>query len=123
MPFELDENRAFYQIRAYKPGVIKVNDKIFTKSLIITPTQLIENWDPQSVNELSFTALSPVIKLKPDILLIGTGNTQVFLPLDTYGELINHGMGVEVMNTSAACRTFNALSSENRNVVAALIIK
>jgi len=62
-------------------------------------------------------------ELKPDVLLIGTGATHVFLSLDIYGDLINQGIGVEVMSTSAACRTFNALSAEGRHVVAALLIE
>lgn len=120
---DLDENRSTYQIRAFKPGTIQVNDRIFTQSIIIAPEQLIENWPPQTVNGLSKIDLDPIISLKPDILLIGTGASHVFLPAELYGHLINVGIGVEVMNTSAACRTFNALSAENRNVVAALLIK
>ena len=118
----LDENQANYQIRAFKPGSIQVNENIFNCSLIITRDHLIENWPPQTANELSAAAFAPVIALKPDILLIGTGSTMVLLPIELYGDLLNLGIGVEVMDTSAACRTYNALSAENRNVAAALII-
>lgn len=120
---DLDENRSLYQIKAFKPGFIQINEKIFTKSLIITPNQLMENWTPQSAQEISSDAFSPILALKPDILLIGTGSTLVFLPVEVYGELLNQGIGVEIMNTSAACRTYNALSAENRQVIAALIAK
>ena len=119
----LDENNASYQIRAFKPGIIKINEQIFTQSIIIAPNQLIENWAPQTINELTAESLTPVIALKPDILLIGTGATLTFLSIEIYGDLINLGIGVEIMDTSAACRTYNALSAENRNVIAALIIK
>lgn len=121
--FDLDENRSMYQIRAFKPGIIQINEKTFTQSLIVAPDRLIENWSPQSVAELTLEALSPIIALQPDILLIGTGAKLVFLNIELYGDLINQGIGVEIMDTGAACRTYNALSSENRNVVAALIIK
>lgn len=121
--FNLDENHSTYQIRAFKPGVIQVNDKSFRHSIIIAPDQLIENWKPQSINELSAEALLPIISLKPDILLIGTGSDHVIVSIEIYGELLNHGIGVEVMDTRAACRTFNALSAENRRVMAALIIR
>lgn len=120
---DLDENNATYQIRAFKPGIIQVNEKTLTQSIIIAPNELIENWGPQVVSELSLEAFSPIIAMKPDVLLIGTGATLVFLPVEMYGELINQGIGVEVMDTGAACRTFNALSAENRRVVAALIIR
>ena len=121
--FELDENHSLYQIHAYKPGSIYINERIFSHSLIISQDKLIENWAPQTVSELKVESFSPIIELKPDILLIGTGAKLVFLPIELYGDLINHGIGVEIMDTSAACRTFNALSAENRHVVAALIIR
>lgn len=120
---DLDENHAHYQIKAYKPGVICVNRKEIFTSIIITPTLLFKNWQPQSVEELSAVSLEQIRELKPDILLIGTGSTHVFLPLITYGFLINEGIGVEIMDTHAACRTYNVLSAEHRIVAAALIIK
>lgn len=120
---DLDENRSTYQIRAYKPGSIKINETTYTQSVIIAPHKLIDYWQPQQVDELNTQSLSPIITLKPDILLIGTGEKLIFLSIDLYGDLLNQGIGVEVMDTSAACRTFNALSSEERNVVAALIIR
>jgi uncharacterized protein len=119
----LDENSSIYQIRAFQPGMIQINDITLTKSVIISPSQLVQHWAPQSITELSAQSLKIIIDMKPDVLLIGTGSEHVFLPAEIYGELINHGIGVEVMETRAACRTFNALSAENRNVVAALIIK
>ena len=103
--------------------MIQINEKIYTESLIVTSAQLIEHCLPQTVHELSLTALCQVIALRPDILLIGTGQELIFLPIEIYGELLNQGIGVEIMDTSAACRTYNALSAENRKVAAALIIK
>lgn len=119
----LDENSAAYQIRSFAPGKLQINEKIYTRSLIVTPTRLIENWSPQLISELSSESLIIISNLRPDILIIGTGSKQAFLSADVYGNLINQGIGVEIMSTSAACRTYNALSAENRNVVAALIIK
>jgi len=120
---DLDENSAKYQVRAFKPGMIQINEKIYTHSLILTPDELIEDWAPQSITELTAETLTSVIRLQPDILLIGTGSKLVFLAPQIYGDLINLGIGVEVMTTSAACRTYNALSAENRRVAAALIIQ
>ena len=121
-PLHLDENPALYQIRSYQPGSIQINERTITTSVIVTPTQLIENWPPQTVSDLTTESFATMHELKPDVLLIGTGATHVFLALDIYGDLINKGIGVEVMSTSAACRTYNALSAEGRHVVAALLI-
>lgn len=120
---DLDNNKAMYQIRAYQPGIIQVNEKRLTHSVVVTPDQLIENWPPQTVTELTAASLAFLIDLKPDVLLIGTGTTLTLLPAAIYGDLINAGIGVEIMDTSAACRTYNALSAEDRNVIAVLIIR
>ncbi len=119
----LDDNQADYQIRAYKPGVLQINDTLYTTSLILSPTQLFTDWLPQRITDLTSGDLEAILPLHPTILLIGTGTTLVFPAVEIYGELLNHGIGVEIMDTSAACRTYNALTAENRHVVAALIIK
>ena len=123
MGLSLDDNLAKHQIRAYKPGKIQVNDVIYTQSIIVSPERLIDNWPPQTIGELTHDHLAIISELSPAILLIGTGATLQFPDLDIYGDLINEGIGIEVMDSSAACRTYNALSAEGRNVVAALIIK
>lgn len=119
----LDENNAKYQVRGFKPGFIQVNEETMTHSIIIAPEKLIDNWEPQHISELKAEHLKLIIEMRPTILLIGTGTTLQFPPIELYGDLINHGIGVEIMDTSAACRTYNALTAEGRNVVAALIIK
>lgn len=119
----LDNNQARYQIRSYQPGEIKINKQILTSSVIVTPDKLIENWQPQTSDELSAESFNILIELKPDIVIIGTGSEIVFLEPELYGELINLGIGVEFMDTRSACRTYNALSSENRDVAAALVIR
>ncbi len=120
---QLDENQARFQIRSYIPGKIQINEKIYTESLIVAPEQLIENWPPQAITELTAENLQAVIPLKPTIVLIGTGSELHFISPSIYGELINQGIGVEVMTTHSACSTYNALTAENRLVVAALILK
>lgn len=120
---DLDENLSTYQVRSFQPGKIQINESFFSVSIIVTPDTLIEHWAPQTVQAITAQSLQPILALKPDVLLIGTGTTFSFLSLDVYGDLINHGIGVEIMDSSAAARTFNALSSENRRVAAALIIR
>lgn len=123
MSLTLDNNSATYQIRAFKIGSIQVNETVYTNSLIVAPDKLITDWRPQQVSELKQEDFTAVLTLKPAIFIIGTGATLTFPPIELYGELINHGIGVEVMDTSAACRTYNVLSAEGRNVMAALLLK
>lgn len=123
MALDLDTNPTKYQIRAYKPGIIQVNDTTYFHSIIISPEKLIDHWKPQTLSELVQADLTIILDLHPAILLIGTGEALQFPDVDIYGDLINDGMGIEIMDTHAACRTYNALTAENRNVIAALIIK
>lgn len=118
----LDNNQSAYQIRSYRPGRIQINEITLTHSLIVNPHQLIEPWNVSSITQLSSDSFLPILALNPEIVLLGTGATLVFPPAETYLNLIQQGIGIEIMDTSAASRTFNALSAENRNVVAALIV-
>lgn len=120
---QLDENKAVNLIKSYTPGQIIIQEIIYTKSLIITPTQILPDFHPQSIDMLTAEHLFAMRALNPTILIIGTGENMYYLSPDYYGELLNQGIGVEFMSTSAACRTYNALASENRNVAAALVIK
>lgn len=123
MSLTLDDNHADFQIKGYKPGFIQVNQEVYTRSIIVSPYKLIENWPPQTISELALEHLKEAASLEPAILIIGTGEHLLFPSIELYGDLINEGIGIEIMDTSAACRTYNILTSENRNVVAALIIK
>jgi uncharacterized protein len=122
MSLILDENNATNQIRAYQPGCIQINDRLFHNSIILAPEKIIEYWRPQTMTDLLASDFSTILEWRPALLLLGTGARLQFPPMASYGDLINQGIGVEVMDTSAACRTYNALTAENRNVVAALII-
>jgi uncharacterized protein len=122
MPLSLDENNASYQVKGYQPGTIRVNELTLTRSIIVAPDNLIQDWPPQTIAELTKAHLKVIAEMKPAILLLGTGAVLTFPAAEILGDLINLGIGVEVMNTSAAARTYNALTAENRNVVAALII-
>ena len=109
-------------IRAYGPGRINVNDVLITRSLIVAPDRLVQDWPPQRFEELNADNLKTALALEPEILIIGTGNRQRFLNGELMAALSKGGIGVEVMDTAAACRTYNVLLSEDRKVVAALLM-
>jgi len=123
MSLALEDNQAKYQIRAFRPGFIQINEQTYTHSLIVCAEKLITDWPPQTITELTHEHLQIIVEMQPAILLIGTGASIYFPPLDCYGELINAGIGVEIMDTGAACRTYNILTAEGRHVIAALMIK
>lgn len=109
-------------IRAYGPGRINVNDVLLTRSFILAPTHVLEDWPPQRFEDLQPAHFDAALALEPEILIVGTGATQRFLPPELMARFGAGGMGVEVMDTAAACRTYNVLLSEDRKVVAALLM-
>ncbi len=111
-----------FAIRAYEKGQLIINEQAYRRNLIITPEQLIPDWRPQSVADLTAEDFDELLALRPGLILLGTGERQVFPSAALYAGLINAGIGVEVMNTPAACRTYNILMSEGRSVAAALMM-
>lgn len=115
------ETGTTYLIRGWEPGVIRVDEERFTSHLIIGAEQLVTDWQPPPIKDISLASLAPALALKPGILLLGTGPEVRFPDADLAGLLAIEGIGLEIMATPAACRTFNVLAVEGRPVVAALI--
>ena len=109
-------------ISAYQRGRIRVGGTSYHNSLIVAPEQVLEPWRPERAELIEPGDFSPVLSLEPEIVVLGTGSTQRFPDPAIYASAINAGVGLEVMDTGAACRTYNILMSEGRRVVAALIM-
>ncbi len=109
------------QIKSYKPGEIQINDVLYEDNIILTPTQIIP-WPLISFDQFQEAHLQELIALNPTVIILGTGNQQHWLPQKLIAMAYEKNIGIEIMMTDAACRTYNVLSSEGRNVVAALII-
>jgi len=111
-----------YFIRAYDQDSIKIGDQVHTTSLLVSTDSLTENWTLKSLTELAYEDFASAEALNPDILLFGSGKSLVFPDFDIIRKLRAKGISLEVMDTAAACRTFNVLRSEDRHVVAILMI-
>ena len=110
-------------IRSYQPGKLILQDKsCITHNALITDQQEVLDWGVQSIDTLSLADLQPIIDQKPDIVLLGTGAHFKMLTPEQLLPLTSRGIGVECMDTAAACRSFVALQAECRRVWAALII-
>lgn len=75
------------------------------------------------VQSLATTDIAGLIALKPELVLLGTGSALRFPHASVMGALAEAGIGMEVMDTQAACRTYNILTEEGRSVAAALIVR
>lgn len=93
-----------------------------TDSFILTPSQIIKDWLYKDVAEFTIDSFKPLIEQQPELVILGTGEKLTFPDHKTLQSFQLAGIGVEVMNTASACRTFNVLVSENRYVIAGLLI-
>jgi len=123
MKFTLDRPGTTHVVRAYAPGAIRIGEREFTSSVIVTATTLVEPWRPRCIAELEPADLEAAIALDPEVLLVGTGPRQVFPPAAVFAALHAARIGFEIMDTGAACRTYNLLVAEDRRVAAALLLE
>lgn len=114
----VDGNR----ISAYGVGFFVVNEERLRSSIIVTPDHLVRDWSPRAWSDLDAATLVEIDSLNPEIVLLGTGARHRFPDPAVIGPLLADGIGVEVMSTDAACRTYNILVGEGRKVAAALLV-
>lgn len=110
------------RIKFYGPGELIINESRYTASLILTPQHIISDWPPQRFVELEPEHFEPFIAIQPEVVIVGTGNSLRFPSAETLNPLIAHELGYEIMDTGAACRCYNILMTEGRNVAAALLM-
>lgn len=122
MKIEREQAEGKNLFTGYGAGYVEVNKKRYAASLVVSGDRLVADWPLASVAEISADHLAAILDLKPEIVLLGTGASFVFPDRARLAPLYNAGLGVEVMDTAAACRTYNILLGEGRNVVAALIV-
>lgn len=107
-------------ITGYGEGYVLVNGQRHESSLIVTPDQVLP-WDVSEFTKITAQDFDKLKALQPEILLLGTGPKQRFPHPRLTAPLAEAGIGVEVMDLKAACRTFNILVAEERKVAAALL--
>lgn len=146
MQFNQDLDLQRYSIRSYAPGeisvlvpwqetdnpsvvtpltaneAIRLQTKTLTHSLIITPASLIADWAPQHFEELQPTHFATLAGLQAEVVIMGTGARLQWPDLELLEPLYRRSIGFEVMDTGAACRTYNILMYEGRRVAAALFM-
>lgn len=107
---------------AYGEGYVQVNQQRFESSVIVMPEQLITDWPPRSLEQLTEAHFEQIASLQPEIVLLGTGNLLRFPHPRLSASLSQARIGFEVMDTYAAARTYNILMGEGRRVAAALLL-
>ena len=110
-----------HRITAYGGGFITVNETTFTVTVLLGQGMLATDVVERRPDDLSTSTIERIREQSPEIVIIGTGSRHVFPAREVLAPLTRRGIGVEVMSTSAACRTYNILSAEGRRVVALLL--
>jgi len=109
-------------VRAYSAQDVHIGERRIVGSCAFDATHLLDSWPPTSPSELTLEHFLPVLDWQPEIILLGTGVRQIFPPPQLIAAVMARGVGLEVMDTGAACRTFNVLSSEDRRVAVGLVV-
>ncbi len=109
-------------VRQVERGLIRVGSEIVTENVILFRDTIRRGWKPDDVANLKEEDLAELIAEEPEILLFGSGWQSLLPPRDLVFALARKGIGFEIMDTPAACRTFNILVSEGRDVAAVLLI-
>ena len=122
MRFTQDSTSGINVVRAYAPGEIRINAQQYRSSVIVTATDLRLEPTLQHIGDLSDALAARILGMEPELVLLGTGPTQIFPAAGFGATFMRAGIGYEVMNTAAACRTFNVLVAEQRRALALLMV-
>jgi len=110
-------------IRGYSDSEVRIGGHSVRGSCIVTADTLITQWEPQSFAQLESAHVEALLALNPELVVLGSGPTQQFAPGEIRALLAQRGVGLEVMQLGAACRTFNVLVQEERRVAAGLFLR
>lgn len=110
-------------IAAYGTGFVQIKEQRHQASLIVLPDQILPDWAVARFDALTAADFERLVELRPELVLLGTGIRHRFPHPKLYSTLIEAGIGLEHMDTGAACRTYNILAAEGRRVAAALIVE
>jgi uncharacterized protein len=123
MKFHRDDAQGRNTFTGYGEGYVEVNRARHSSSLVVTGDRLVTDWPAAAVGALAPDHIAAIVELRPEIVLIGTGARLAFPDRALLAPLYKAGIGVEVMDTPAACRTYNILLAEGRGVIAAVIVE
>jgi uncharacterized protein len=123
MKFQLDTPQGGNVISRHDTQGVWVNGRAHTTSLLVPWRGEVQAWAPSRFEELAAAHFEAIRGLQPELVVFGSGARLRFPPPGLWRALVEARIGFEVMDIGAACRTYNVLASEGRNVLAALLIE
>src|SRR5687767_10200121 len=122
MKFHLARSEGRNLFTGYGDGYVSVNDRRYEGNLVVAPDHEVAPWDAPSFEALAPAHFEALLPLRPEIVILGTGERLRFPRPEVTRALAEARVGFEAMDTRAACRTYNILMAEGRAVVAAILL-
>ena len=122
MQLTLERPDYAYTLRGADGRHALVNDRTLTRSFLIAPDALVESWPVVDITAMRPADLESLLALQPELVVLGSGETQAFPPAEVMAACLQRGIGLEAMTNAAAARTFNVLAGEGRRVIAGFVI-
>lgn len=122
MRFTQDSTSSRHLIRGYAAGELRINDDTYRETVIVSATSILGLPEIRDMNDLAGLDPQRILAFDPELVLLGTGPQQIFPAAAFRARFLSAGIGFEVMDTGAACRTFNVLVAERRRVAALLMV-
>lgn len=110
-------------VTGYGADHLMINKVRHDGNLLLSAGRIVSGWAPGGFDRLAAGDFAAVLELAPEVVIVGTGARQRFPAPQLLRPLIDAGIGFEVMDLAAACRTYNILASEGRAVAAALLLE
>jgi uncharacterized protein len=122
LALQLNTNTSLNLFTGHGEGYVSINHKRHEQSVVVMAGEVRTDWPVTDFAALTAAHFDYFLALKPEVLLLGTGSKQHFAHPSLYRELIQARIGIEFMDTPAACRTYNILVTEDRKVIAAVLL-
>ena len=107
-------------IRSVNVDGIRIGDEVYTRTIGVAADAVIDDWNQKDIADLVEDDFAALLELEPEVIVLGTGMSNIFPPRELVFAMARRQIGFEVMNTGAAARTYNVLAGEGRRVVALL---
>ena len=122
MKFHITQAEGRNLFTGYGEGYVAINHQRFEHAVVVAPAHEVRHWDAPAFDELTAAHFDSLLDLKPEIVILGTGDKLRFPRPEVARALASAAIGFEAMDTKAACRTYNILMAEGRQVVAAILV-
>lgn len=109
-------------IRSVSPEGIRIGDDLFDRTIGLTADTVYDDWGDRSIESLDESDFAELLSENPEVIVLGTGRTNIFPPRELVFAMARRQVGLEVMDTAAAARTYNVLAGEGRRVAALLFM-